>query len=256
MPEEDLSLYVCRKLLEQHSLFIISPKSLIFPGNFSNVERVIRFPDEYFTYPDGYNRMLMSSAFYKKFSLFQYIQIYQLDCLVFRNELTQWCDRGFDFIGSPWMDAYSDNPGEVSWKVGNGGFSLRKVSTALEVLKRRVKRGSLYPVPPPSKAKPGFWKWLIENSINRLKQHLNLWTVEDELQNYRENEDRWWGIDVLDVRPDYKKPSVEEAMHFGFEVEPRRCFEMTGERIPFGCHAWWKHDRQFWESALKEHKLS
>ena len=254
--EELKSLSVARKSLLSHPRFIISPQSLEVPPQFLKEEQLIRLPDRFFTYPDGYNRMLMSSFFYKAFEEFQYILIYQLDCLVFRDELTEWCDRNYDYVGSPWKDHYSDNPNEFSWKVGNGGFSLRKVSTALKVLGKRIKRGALYPVPPPSSVKPGFWKWLLQNSINRLKQHLNLWTVEDELMNYRENEDRWWAVDVLQVRHDYKKPSVEEAMRFGFEVEPRRCLQMTGGKLPFGCHAWWKQDRGFWEEVLSRLELS
>lgn len=254
--EEEMSLEIARSILAKHHRCFICPKSLKIPNGFIKGESVVRFDEKYFNYPDGYNRMLMSSSFYRAFGQFQYILIYQLDCLVFRDELDEWCEKGYDYIGSPWKDNYSDNPNEFSWKVGNGGFSLRKVSMALEILKRRVKRGSLYPVTPPSRVKPGFWKWLVENSISRLKQHLNLWTVEDELMNYRENEDRWWAVDVLKVRPDYKKPSVEEAMRFGFEVEPRKCLEMAGGVLPFGCHAWWKQDREFWEVALRKQKLA
>lgn len=253
--DELQSLSIARGLLASHPQFIISPQSLVIPPGFLKGEQLIRLPDKFFTYPDGYNHMLMGSTFYKAFEQFEYLLIYQLDCLVFRDELNKWCEKGYDYIGSPWRDNYSDNTLPASWRVGNGGFSLRKVSTALRVLRKRIKRGSIFPVPPPSRPRPDLWKWLAENSINRLKQHLNLWTVEDELMNYRENEDRWWAIDVLQVKTDYKKPSVEEAMRFGFEVEPRRCLEMTGGMMPFGCHAWWKQDREFWEAALKEQKL-
>lgn len=250
--EELQSLSVLRECLKFHKRFIVCPQSLVIPRGFLKGEELIRLPDTYFTYPDGYNRMLMSRSFYKAFEQFQYILIYQLDCLVFRDKLDEWCAKSYDYVGSPWRDNYSDDSSEASWKVGNGGFSLRKVSTALRVLSKRIKRGALYPVPPPSRPGPGFWKWLVENSINRLKQHLNLWTVEDELQNYRENEDRWWSIDVLKVVSDYKKPTVEEALRFGFEVEPRECLKMTGGKLPFGCHAWWKQDREFWEEILNQ----
>ncbi len=253
--EEVISLETARTILVKQQLCFICPMSLKIPNRFLKGELVVRFDDNYFTYPCGYNWMLMSSAFYKAFDQYEYILIYQLDCLVFRDELNEWCAKGYDYIGSPWIDSYAGGKEGESWKVGNGGFSLRKTSTALEVLEKGIKRGTHYTVPPPYRPKPGFWKWLAENTVNRLKQHLNLWTVEDELQNYRENEDRWWAIDVLQVRPDYKKPSVEDAMQFGFEVEPRRCLEMTGGKMPFGCHAWWKHDRQFWESVLKEQQL-
>jgi hypothetical protein len=44
--------------------------------------------------------------------------------------------------------------------------------------------------------------------------------------------------------------SVDEALRFAFEAAPRECFERNGRRMPFGCHAWEKFDRGFWEPFL------
>lgn len=254
--DDALSLGRLRKVLGKHPTYFVAPAGLNIPPDFLEKESVVRFPARYFTYPYGYNRLLMSSCFYKRFSGFRMILIHQLDCLVFRDELDAWCSRDYDYIGAPWLENASGGPdhGGREWKVGNGGFSLRKVSTAISILAKRIKRGSLFSVPPVHLPKPEFAGWLLTNSRKRIKQHLGLWTVEEELDNYGENEDRFWALDVLRISKEYAKPSVDEALRFAFEVEPRLCFEKTKGALPFGCHAWPKHDRQFWERALEELK--
>ena len=42
----------------------------------------------------------------------------------------------------------------------------------------------------------------------------------------------------------------ETALKFSFEVAPRQCFEMNNQSLPFGCHAWARYDRSFWEPYL------
>jgi len=249
--EEEFSLLRARSVLGGHPRFFVAPAGLRFPASFLRGEAIVRFPKRFFTYPYGYNRLLMSACFYRSFRRFSHILVYQLDCLVFRDELEDWCARDFDYVGSPWLDDYSgraeDGP---AWKVGNGGFSLRKVSTALAILSKRIERGQYFAVPPVHFPKPGFAGWLITNIRRRIRQHLHLWTVEDELENFGENEDRFWALEVLRIQPGYKKPDVDEAFRFGFETDPQSCFERTQGKLPFGCHAWAKHDREFWERVM------
>src|ERR1044071_9510110 len=86
----------------------------------------------------------MSEPFYRAFEEYDYILIYQLDCLVFSNALEAWCHKGYDYIGAPWFErwhqlrsersAYPDEIVEGFGAVGNGGFSLRNVRAALDVL--------------------------------------------------------------------------------------------------------------------------
>lgn len=37
---------------------------------------------------------------------------------------------------------------------------------------------------------------------------------------------------------------------FSIECHPRYCIEQSGRVLPFGCHAWAKYDRVFWESHV------
>lgn len=49
-----------------------------------------------------------------------------------------------------------------------------------------------------------------------------------------------------------KIPNCEEAINFSFECSPKYLYELTGDRLPFGCHAWQKHDYDvFWKNFMQ-----
>ncbi|RZL31944.1 MAG: hypothetical protein EOP00_34540, partial [Pedobacter sp.] len=56
------------------------------------------FGDFYFSSIQGYNKLLISTIFYKKFIDFDYLLIYQLDAWVFKDELDFWCSLNFDLV--------------------------------------------------------------------------------------------------------------------------------------------------------------
>jgi len=250
-PEEEFSLLRARSVLGGHARFFVAPAGLRFPAGFLRGEAIVRFPARFFTYPHGYNRLLMTRRFFRVFGDYVHILIYQLDCVVFRDDLLLWCGRDYDYVGSPWYENYIyEYQRERKWWVGNGGFSLRKTASAIRVLQTRLCPRSHFPVPPPNRPRPGGIQWLFSNVQNRLKQTSGLWTVEDELANYGESEDRFWALDAARFVPGWKIPSAEEAMSFGFEQYPEECHRLIGGRLPFGCHAWTKHSRPFIEQLL------
>lgn len=255
--EERQSLSMARDLLASHPRIIISPRSLEVPFDFLDGEELIRFPDYFFTYPNGYNRMLMSKFFYEAFEQYQYILIYQLDCLVFRDELGMWCDKGYDYIGSPWYENYIYSyQAKSKWWIGNGGFSLRKVSTALDILSKIIKTSDRCQFPPSSKAQSNRLKRFVWCTYRFVRSLFGRWTVEDELNSYGESEDRFWSLDAGKFLKEYKVAPVKEGMLFGFEQYPEKCFQENGGVIPFGCHAWAKHNRGFIERMLKDAGIS
>jgi len=244
--DEEFSLSRARAVLGGHPRFFVAPAGLEIPPSFLRGEKIVRFPDRFFTYPHGYNRLLMTRRFFRAFDNFAHLLIYQLDCLVFRDELLAWCARDFDYVGSPWYENYIyDYQHSEKWWVGNGGFSLRKTASALRILATRIPRGSHFPVPPASRPPLSPASWLLTNLRNRTRQMLGLWTVEDELINYADSEDRFWALDAGRFSTAYKIPPAVEAMRFGIEQHPRECVRLAGGHAPFGCHAWSKYDRAF-----------
>ena len=51
----------------------------------------------------GYNRMMLSEEFYASFPDTEYILICHTDAWIFRDELGDWCRRGYDCVGAPWL---------------------------------------------------------------------------------------------------------------------------------------------------------
>jgi hypothetical protein len=178
--------------------------------------------------------------------------VYHLDALVFSDRLTQWCNRDFDYIGPPWIkldDAPYTGMSAFEGKVGNGGFSLRKIESILKVINSSI----LYEDP------SDFWKRnyaskpLLTRCLNLpkrfLKQYRKWNNAKYEIAKSSYIEDCFWVNRATHYYPGFKIPSVDTALHFGFEYAPEVCFEKIGT-LPFGCHAWPKYNRAFWEPHL------
>jgi len=88
----------------------------------------------------------------------------------------------------------------------------------------------------------------------RLKTKAKIWWgMREGPQNkftsmYTLNEDLFWSDRAKLFYPDFKIAPIDIALKFAFEAHPRCCFERNKNRLPFGCHAWAKWDRAFWES--------
>jgi len=229
---EKISLARCLSVLGNFPVIVIAPvrlsDSLIRSQTSSNV-LIEHFDDSYFADIDGYNRLMLRVEFYERFKKYAYILIHQLDAFVFSNELIEWCRRGYDYVGAPWigidMVKFVDNHfdhgigkylryiGMKPKHVGNGGFSLRKVKSAMIAL-------------------------------SLLKKTAKNWT------HY---EDIFWSIEVpKHLLFFFKIPDANIARKFSFELEPRRCYKDNFNRLPFGCHAWQKYDIDFWRPFFKQ----
>ncbi|MDZ8117332.1 DUF5672 family protein [Pontiella agarivorans] len=224
-PSEDemLSLRQCFSVLGNHDIVFLAPEGLSLNKymDIGSPARVESFDSGYFDSIDDYNRLLRSECFYAAFVKYQYMLIYQLDCYVFRDELLDWCSYGLSYVGPPWLNydflKESNNPlkyipgiGSFLASVGNGGFSLRNVQ-----LHRDLAR-----------------KYALLSKVMRV------------------NEDLFWCSIVSRLEKKYRLPSVEMALNFAFELEPRWSFKQCNSRLPFGCHAWKKYDAGFWAAHI------
>jgi hypothetical protein len=73
-----------------------------------------------------------------------------------------------------------------------------------------------------------------------------------EARNYSYGgaEDRFISAEAKSYSPGFTFGSMDQALGFAFEREPRFCLEKAGGRMPFGAHAWGRYDRGFWEPHL------
>lgn len=248
-PEEEISIRHLLHFLGKYDKYLVVSKTLQvkFPGFGTK-----RFDDKFFGSAAAHSRLLLSPIFYKAFIDYQFILIYHLDALVFSDQLTQWCEMDFDFIGAPWIK-YDGAPyaGMIGFegKVGNGGFSLRKTESFLKVI-----------YSPRYYIKPATWKTYYASKPKHV-QHLNLPkkilkrlkicnNARWEMSRYGRNEELFWANRATHYYPEFRIAPIEIALQFAFECAPRLCFEKNDHNLPFGCHAWQKYDRSFWEPYL------
>jgi len=254
---EEHSFRQCLKVLHHYDVYLVTHEHLplssydIISREYGVTLNRVFFPISYFKGIEGYNNLMMQKQFYASFKAYRYILVYQLDAFVFKDELAYWCNLGYDYIGapveSPWFEkCNSGKDGVVVWRVGNGGFSLRKVDYFLKVLSRRL---------PLMKTKiNSFFKY------SELKKIANFFGWENTISYYvnlesKMNEDVFYTVYLLDSYIPPQLPPVETAALFAFEKAPSYMYDMIGQRMPFGCHAYLKYEYElFWKKHIESNE--
>lgn len=121
-----------------YDLIVIHPNTLSYnSGSLRFVEDLYDdvifsgYNDEYFESAETYSELLRNDCFYSNYKEYKYMLIYQTDCLMFDiNGLKPWLKEGFDYVGCPIVANKQDWPSLPI--AGNGGFSLRKVSSFIK----------------------------------------------------------------------------------------------------------------------------
>ena len=256
MYKADLSTAEMRSLnravdtMAGHDIYIVGPRHL--QANLAQLGQhygprvqLMLFDDPYFAGIKGYNALMHSRGFYTAFASYSHILIAQTDTLILRDELAAWCQQDYAYIGAPWFAGGSQPSQPLRFMgVGNGGFSLRRVADFLHVLERPRRIPNFIKARTGETGKPGSW-------VRRLKHE---WLLAYNFAPCfpTSNEDFFWGILVPAACPFFRVPGLEAASRFAFEVEPRHLYALTGEQLPFGCHAWERYDREFWLQVLPE----
>jgi hypothetical protein len=254
--DEEISYRHLDRHLGGYDRFLVAPRHLdVRRAGF----RVRHFDDGYFGSTRAYSKLMVSRDFYRAFDGYEFVLIYHLDALVFSDQLLAWCDKGYDYIGSPWMPGTwtGDHPPAV----GNGGFSLRKVASFLRVLESRKIQRTHWVDP------DAYWARISANRsaagrlarlpLKYLKRLYAFNNVRRTLERGYEGdgnpvaEDVFWSRHAGLLDPAFRVAPVADALRFGFEGEPRQCYDLIGRVLPFGCHAWHRVDRAFWEPFLE-----
>ena len=156
---EEKSFLRCVNILKNYPIVLVQPEELDSSFITKKFPEVIveTFTKDYFEGISGYNKLLLSSSFYERFLDSEYILIHQLDAFVFKDVLTEWCKKGYDYIGAPWIATQHNHfvmksfnklvtlfnnkncneRKQIFYKVGNGGFSLRKTSSHFKIAKEQ-----------------------------------------------------------------------------------------------------------------------
>jgi hypothetical protein len=228
-----ISLRQCIKVLNRFPItFITHEKIDVTKAYLDGIPdfynyKIEHFDSVYFQNIRGYNRLLLSDLFYKRFLNYKYILIYQLDAWIFKDDLLTWCGEDYDYVGAPWInwewsDFYARHltfPRRIAYRlgfrdfnlVGNGGFSLRKVSAFVHNLK------------------------LFRNAAMKFQM----------------NEDYFYSFFVSSFNPFFRIPTTRKALQFSFDENPADAYKQNNSELPMACHAWPKY-KEFWRSHIPD----
>jgi hypothetical protein len=245
-PHEELAVKQCFKLLSQYKIVAVKPYDLDLANYSMNFDEVIDLDNNLFKNIAGYNKLMLLSSFYELFLDYKFMLVYQPDTFVFKNDLTYWCNQGYDYIGAPWLKfgGYPDfvkkyktyilryihtklnikQPGtdlptdiQSENRVGNGGLSLRNVSKFYEVCIKKQKTIDFYNSRP----------------------------------EYYFGEDVFWSIEANRDRTYLNIPDYRVAVNFSIENNVDYAMGLVKADLPFGCHAW-DRDIDIWRPYFEK----
>lgn len=235
-PDEQVSVSQCTRILGDYAIRFVCPESVKAVKGFEHIP-VEHFDAGFFKSVADYNRLMLTQAFYERFALYDYILIHQTDAFVFRDELQEWVEKGYSYIGAPWilkakyrtwwgklilhlrslrylLRRQPFRPLLLGDKIGNGGLSLRRTADFIRVCASEKEQIAAY----------------LQKS--------------EQWSEY--NEDAFWA-----TRPSFTYPTTQEGLLFAFDVYPEECLEQTQHTLPFGCHGWNKENvNRFWKPII------
>ena len=213
---EKIALQQAQKVFRRQPICFIMAKDSDYdylPAEGWKYQRIY-FDSKYFASVDGYNELMLSVEFYQAFDSYDYILIYQLDAFAFSDQLNYFCAMGYDYIGAPWPfnsghipSVYGKN---VFLYVGNGGFSLRRVKSCIELLQKHT-------------------EWV---------------------ETWQHNEDSFFAYYGKYGNVGFDLAPVNIAYQFSWELYPYRCARKTKGVLPFGCHAWFRYAQDLYVKAF------
>lgn len=248
------SLRQCYKVLGRYPIRIVAPEGLDMK-NYKEATpqcEVVFIAPEWLSSIRQYNKLKISRYFYELFRDYEYLLTYELDAWVFRNELDYWCDKGYDYIGAPWFEGYTNIQSEKLMPGANSGFSLRNIPNTYKLIKRINTLKSMRRFWYKSKFQSLIRFELVVCLLNKFYKIRNTSDLNYLLlQHWGHNEDYFLSAVVPSVFSDYQIAPFEEATHFSFEGNPSFLFRRNNETLPFGCHAWGKYEPVFWKDYIK-----
>lgn len=217
---------------EERDVFLVYPEGM----NIEEYKKIYptlkekTFNPDYFKSTAAYSQLCISYDFYKAFDFYEYMLIYQLDCYIFRDEISAWCKKEYDYIGGPILstdcgwDTVKESKKGKKWTpyVGNGGLSLRKISTFKEITDPNGELRTKYN--------------LTDETLSNVKFEDKYFC--NDLYNYYE----------LDI------PNWTEALYFALDMSVDVVYNyFKWQGMPMGIHSVDKNIR-WWKKVIPEFK--
>ena len=172
--------------------------------------------------------------------------LYQLDAWVLEGDIEKFLELNYDYIGAPiFKHNYNKDP-EVIVGGGNGGVTLRKISSALNVLNNTNAYFS---------AKKYFniigndyniYKNPIKYIFKRYFSYFIYFNTNASLWPFALQEDVFWSVIIPDLFQKFNVPNLEIASKFSFDLYPSKVYNYS-KCLPLFIHAWEKNNDGFFD---------
>ena len=253
------SLLQCFSILHTRIIYIIGPANLDLAGyiQFAKANNINinteKFRNSYFKNISGYNKLLLSKEFYKRFLFSKFLLIYQLDAWVFSDQLDFWIKQNYDFVGAPLFERFNEKNNINFIKGCNGGLSLRSVQSSMQLIRKVKVLQALYFLTYIF----GIFRVHLFNQIIKIFKLSEKYHIKSSEKLHaamvarKRNEDYVWTKFLEEAFIGYKVPDSLTSLKFSFEVNSKYLYSLNNNQLPFGCHAWEKYEPEFWENFIK-----
>lgn len=212
---EKISLQQVLRTLGNYPIYLVYPDTVeIQYEELSGYQYdICQFDEKYFQNTATYSEMMLSPFFYERFLEYKYMLVYQLDCFVFFDGLSDFCDMNYDYIGAPQYHSWTNDI-----VVGNGGLSLRKTDAVLRVVKQ--------------------YDEIVQEPYYR--------------DYFRKWEDNFFSYCGGKRKAEFKVPEISLANSFSTVMDVENGIQnIPVKGLPFGTHAWHRMYFDFWKDIIK-----
>jgi hypothetical protein len=242
---EVVSIRNCGVVFEKRRICFVAPERLDLQNYYALIPAAeqIKVPGHWMESMHAYNTMMISPSFFRLVGNCSHILIHEPDAIALRDELDHWCVQPFDYIGAPWWSkSRTDSEALTPRYVGNYGFSLIRLSAAINALQSEKRWYAK------SQVLADFILGMCGNAKLLRRGKLasgEAGKLRGAWQLYGHNCDIFWSFAVPTMLPEFRIAGVRDALEFSWETFPQRCFDLCEGRPPFGFHAWAKFDPGF-----------
>ncbi|WP_019552552.1 DUF5672 family protein [Propionispira raffinosivorans] len=220
---EKISLTQLQNVLGKYPKCFVAPESMVFDyGEEYSDFMIEKFDDKYFQSVGTYSDMMLSIEFYQRFKSYKFLLVYQLDAFVFSDRLNEFCALNFDYIGAP-VPLCLWSP--LRKRVGNGGFSLRKIQAMITILQNK--------------------EYIVQEAANMYPA----WLIDDMFQF----EDKFFAVCSNLKGIKFNVPEAYKASNFSIEYDANHRYKTLKKYLPFGCHGWYKDNFDIWWSIIQSY---
>jgi hypothetical protein len=191
----------------------------------------------------AYNRMMISPLIYNHplLSGYSHMLLHEPDAVLLKDELDQWSEEPYDFIGSPWTRQDPKALAGVALCQGaNSGLSLTNLAAMRRVTSSWLRWHSWRHV------LGDLYYGILERNRSKLRRGLVAAYPGGLLRGAHRLYNTGWDIFFTYVVPSmvpyFRVAPPDVCVRFGWETGTYACKAYTNGVPPFGLHAWTKYE--------------